>query len=118
MKVDLTITISVILGISAILAPIATALINNFHESRTKRKEYIENVKKQAVLNLITSSYNDVDEKDFYKNINLLLLTFGMKYSKDLTQIIKCYENDGSNKTICKLNNELLTILEDDNCFK
>lgn len=118
MKVDLTITISVILGISAILAPIITTLIDNHYKSRTKRKEYVENVKKQAILNLITSSYNDADEKDFYKNINLFLLTFGMKYLKDLSQIIMCYENGGSNKTICKLNNELLTILEDDNYFK
>lgn len=39
MKVDLTVTISVILGCAAIVSPILTALINNFHESRMRKKD-------------------------------------------------------------------------------
>jgi len=39
-QVDLTITISVILGIGAVISPIFTAIINNRHQERMKRMEY------------------------------------------------------------------------------
>ena len=39
MKVDLTVTISAILGMSAIVAPVLTALINNHHQTKIKKLE-------------------------------------------------------------------------------
>ena len=39
MKVDLTVTISVILGLSAIVSPVITALINNYHQTKIKKLE-------------------------------------------------------------------------------
>lgn len=36
MKLDLTVTITAILGIAAIISPIATALINNHHQLKLK----------------------------------------------------------------------------------
>ena len=40
MKLDLTVTITAILGIAAIISPIATALINNHHQLKLKKLEY------------------------------------------------------------------------------
>lgn len=40
MKLDLTVTITAILGIAAIISPIATALINNRHQLKLKTLEY------------------------------------------------------------------------------
>ena len=41
---DLTITVSVILAICAIVSPIFTALINNWFQIRMKKLEFIQNV--------------------------------------------------------------------------
>lgn len=39
-KVDLTVTISVIIALCAILSPILTAIINNCHDTKLKKLEY------------------------------------------------------------------------------
>lgn len=39
MKLDLTITVTAILGISAIISPIATAIINNLYQIKLKKLE-------------------------------------------------------------------------------
>ena len=39
-SVDLTLTVSVILGLSAIISPILVALINNHHQYKMKKLEY------------------------------------------------------------------------------
>lgn len=49
-KVDLTVTISVILGCAAVLAPIFTALINNHHENYLRREDRKEQRYKETVL--------------------------------------------------------------------
>lgn len=46
MKLDLTVTITAILGIAAIISPIATALINNHHQLKLKKLEYQHQKKK------------------------------------------------------------------------
>lgn len=40
MQVDLTITISAILGASAVISPMLTAIINNKHQRKMKKMEY------------------------------------------------------------------------------
>ena len=40
MKLDLTVTITAILGIAAIISPIATAIINNHYQLKLKKLEY------------------------------------------------------------------------------
>lgn len=40
MKLDLTVTITAILGIAAIISPIVTSLINNHHQLKLKKLEY------------------------------------------------------------------------------
>ena len=39
MSVDLTITISAILGVAAVISPIATAIINNRYQMKLKKLE-------------------------------------------------------------------------------
>ena len=48
MKLDLTVTITAILGIAAIISPIATALINNRHQLKLKKLEYQQKEKESS----------------------------------------------------------------------
>ncbi len=48
MKLDLTVTITAILGIAAIISPIATALINNRHQLKLKKLEYQQQEKESS----------------------------------------------------------------------
>ena len=50
MKVDLTITISVILGFSAVVAPVLTALINNRHNRKMRLLELQHEKYKETVV--------------------------------------------------------------------
>lgn len=49
MKVDLTVTISVILGCAAVISPMLTAIINNWHDSAVRRQERREQARKETV---------------------------------------------------------------------
>lgn len=49
MKVDLTVTISVILGCAAVISPMLTAIINNWHDSAVRRQERREQSRKETV---------------------------------------------------------------------
>lgn len=48
MHLDLTITVSAILGISAVISPIATAVINNRYLLKLKKLEYEHQDKKES----------------------------------------------------------------------
>lgn len=50
MKVDLTVTISVILGCAAVISPILTALINNRHHKRMRLLELKQEKYKETVV--------------------------------------------------------------------
>ena len=50
MKVDLTVTISVILGCAAVVSPILTALINNHHQRKMKLLELKQEKYKETVV--------------------------------------------------------------------
>jgi hypothetical protein len=49
-KVDLTVTISVILGCAAIISPILTSMINNLHNSKIKQLELEQEHIKNTIL--------------------------------------------------------------------
>ena len=48
MKFDLTVTITAILGIAAIISPIATAIINNRYQLKLKRIELDQELRKET----------------------------------------------------------------------
>lgn len=50
MKLDLTITISAILGLAAIISPIATSIINNIYQLNLKKLEYEQQDKEASVF--------------------------------------------------------------------
>ena len=49
-ELDLTITISVILGIAAIISPVLTAIINNHHQLKMKKSEEAKVLYERSVL--------------------------------------------------------------------
>ena len=50
MQVDLTITISAILGASAVISPMLTAIINNKHQRKMKKMEYEHENEKDSLF--------------------------------------------------------------------
>lgn len=49
-SVDLTLTVSIILGLSAIISPILVALINNHHQYKMKKLEYKQKEHEENIL--------------------------------------------------------------------
>ena len=49
-SVDLTLTVSVILGLSAIVSPILVAIINNHHQYKMKKLEYKQKEHEENIL--------------------------------------------------------------------
>ena len=50
MKLDLTITVTAILGIAAIISPIATAIINNRYQLKLKNLNFNKNTLKKQLI--------------------------------------------------------------------
>jgi len=74
--------IAIGVGLSAIISPIATAIINNKHQLKTKQIEIYELTKRKALENYITASFNlsasknANTEADFFIALNNLYLYF------------------------------------------
>lgn len=57
-KIDLTVTISVIIALCAIVSPVLTAIINNWHQTKIKQLE----LKQQEYKNTI------IHQREFFEN--------------------------------------------------
>lgn len=75
--------IAIILLVSSIISPIATAIINNIHQSKMKRIQIFEKDKKNALCDFIEAAtyvaYNPSNselELDYQKAFNSLFLYF------------------------------------------
>ena len=70
-KVDLTITISVIVALAAIISPVLTAILNNRHQLKLKRLELEQQKYEQAVLykrNIFENYLKGVSALSHYNN--------------------------------------------------
>lgn len=82
MKFDLNLTITSIIALCAIISPIATAIINNIHQSKIKRIELYELAKRQALTDYISASFNYISSKTtenevkFFTALNNLYIYF------------------------------------------
>lgn len=95
MKLDLTITVTAILGISAILSPILTAIINNHYQLKVKNLELKQLHFEQTILykRNIYENYlkftgrfirrPDVDASKSYGEYYFLALTYAPKDVED-----------------------------------
>lgn len=117
MKIDLTITITVILALSAIISPIIVAIINNRFQIKMKQIENYDLAKRDTLANFAEAlgkykaSVTFKDEEIFFSSLYSLLLyfeidtTFFTKLveSKDDTEIL-FFE---SNKLIIELSKQI-----------
>ena len=82
MHIDLTLTITGAIAISAIISPMLTTWLNNRHQAKIKRIENYELAKRQALLDYISASYkcishkNHETEANFYIALNNLYVYF------------------------------------------
>lgn len=104
MKIDLTITVSVILALASILSNVIVTVLNNKHQAKIKQLEMYELQKRDALQNFINttidcykSANNWRENKEFSKNLYILQLYFksaNIKFIEALNALI----NDTSNK--------------------
>ena len=75
MKIDLTITLSAILGLSAIISPIIVTLINNHYLLKNKKFERFDEINNKILFDFIDATLDcKTDKIGFYKAYNKVSL--------------------------------------------
>lgn len=107
MKFDTTVTISVLLALSAILANVITTILNNRHQSKLKKLEMYELQKREVLQNFINVTidcFGNYDNyyinKDFTKAIYTLQLYFksaNITFIEMMNELMK--DSSGKNRT-------------------
>ena len=110
--------IAVALGLSAIISPIVTTLINNYYSVKQKQIENYELAKRKALSDYIEASHifstNHVPENEanFYIALNKLFLFFPDLSKDDFQKLSETYssseeQNHFSHKLIEKLSKQI-----------
>ena len=115
--------IAIVLGISAVISPIATAIINNSHQIKLKKIEIYEKDKKDALSNFISSSqlliYSPNDECYLEKHLesfNKLLIYFkniSPTSNTKFIELINEVKNRDCQENVLKATLELTNIVQD-----
>lgn len=98
--------IAVALGLSAIISPIATTLINNYYSSKQKQIEIYELAKRQALSDYIEASHRlatthiPENEAKFYITLNKLFLFFPNLPKDDFRKLSEIY-SDSEDQSLC-----------------
>lgn len=75
MEIDLTITLSAILGLSAIISPIIVTLINNHYLLKNKKFERFDEINNKILFDFIDATLDcKTDKIGFYKAYNKVSL--------------------------------------------
>ena len=115
--------IAIVLGISAVISPIATAIINNSHQIKLKKIEIYEKDKKDALSDFIRSSqlliYSPNDEGYLEKHLesfNKLLIYFkniSPTSNTKFIELINEVKNRDCQENVLKPTLELTNIVQD-----
>ena len=76
MKIDLTLTLSIIIAVIALISPIITTMINNHHQEKLKKIDMYEEAKRKALSDFICCA------QDYLLNLNYVEQT--VKYYSSL----------------------------------
>ena len=99
MKIDLTITLSIIIIFVTAISPIVVTFINNHHQYKIKKLEFFELQKRNALENFISVSvecFNQdewVNNKEFIKALYTLQLYFKNANDELLEQLNEAMRN-------------------------
>ena len=115
--------IAIVLGISAVISPLATAIVNNSHQIKLKKIEIYEKDKKDALSNFISSSqlliYSPEDESYLEKHLetfNKLLIYFkniSPTSNSRFIELINEVKNRDCQENVLKATLELTNIVQD-----
>ena len=103
MKLDLTVTITAILGIAAIISPIATALINNRHQLKLKKLEYQQKDYLKYTSECITYSTQDALQK-YGEIYGLALIYFPEDLIEDMEELNRIMRNSSPEERMSLFN--------------
>lgn len=83
LKIDFTLTLSIIIAVIALISPIITTLINNHHQTKLKKIDMYEEAKRKALSEFIDCAYdyllnlNYVEQNiKYYSSLNKLFIYF------------------------------------------
>ena len=115
--------IAIVLGISAVISPLATAIVNNSHQIKLKKIEIYEKDKKDALSDFIRSSqlliYSPNDEGYLEKHLesfNKLLIYFkniSPTSNTKFIELINEVKNRDCQENVLKATLELTNIVQD-----
>ena len=115
--------IAIVLGISAVISPLATAIVNNSHQIKLKKIEIYEKDKKDALSDFIRSSqlliYSPNDEGYLEKHLesfNKLLIYFkniSPTSNTKFIELINEVKNRDCQENVLKATLELTNIVRD-----
>ena len=117
MRIDLTITITVILALSAIISPIIVAIINNRFQIKMKQLENYDLAKRDALTNFAEAlgkykaSVTFRDEEIFFSSLYSLLPYFEIE-TTFFTKLVESKDNtevlfSETNKLIIELSKQI-----------
>lgn len=111
MKFDLTITITAILGIAAIVSPIATAIINNFYQIRLKKLEMQQQEREKTIyyIRSIFENYLRYAGRCIYNSDREAMKDYGEYYFLALT-----YAPESLSESFIEINNAIYQFNFDD----
>lgn len=104
--------IAVILGLSAIISPIVTTVINNKYQSKIKELEMFNESKISALNNFVEatveviSSHNSEDLTEYFSSVNKLFIYFNNLTLDTFNDLSKSLKENNFSKA-----NQCLTIL-------
>lgn len=115
--------IAIVLGISAVISPLATAIVNNSHQIKLKKIEIYEKDKKDALSNFISSSqlliyYPDNESylKKHLESFNKLLIYFkniSPISNSRFIELVNQVKNKDCQENVLKATLELTNIVQD-----
>ena len=115
--------IAIVLGISAVISPLATAIVNNSHQIKLKKIEIYEKDKKDALSNFISSSqlliyYPDNESylKKHLESFNKLLIYFkniSPTSNSRFIELVNQVKNKDCQENVLKATLELTNIVQD-----
>lgn len=121
MKIDFTITISIIIALIALVSPVVTAIINNCHQTKIKKLDMYETAKREALSDFIVSAqttlFNSENSEFMLKYIasfDKLFIYFSDISPKTLNPFDRAradIANDLTEENFQKANSELTKII-------
>lgn len=115
MKIDLTITISVVLALAAIISPIIVSIINNKYQLKLKKIENYDIARRNTFENYSRAVGNYVTYGNMKNQLEMINSLYALipYFNIDLTDINAIVDSAENRDMVIQKSNEILKILKE-----